>query len=99
MMAPTETIEYFLRRAETDRDEARHKYIDALEWLARTLTEAANRAKEQGGYVSETVMSTSLVDDIPRFAIEYRCAGERLKALRELLQAEEDELLSGRDRT
>lgn len=81
-------LEFEIARTERTREKAREAYVAAVEWLARDLTEAARRARDVGGFPSETVMSSSLVDNIPRHAIEWRLLGEKLATLRGLTMEE-----------
>jgi hypothetical protein len=89
-------IEFLIKRATDQQEEAKRKYVEACEWLARNLTDAAGRAKA-GDYVSETVMSSSLVLDISPHATEYRVLGETIGALQDVLDVEETST-TGEDR-
>lgn len=88
MTEGTTRLEFEIKRTEDARDKAREAYVNAAEWLARNLTEAANRARDVGGFPSETVLSSSLADDIPRHAAEWRLLGEKLATLRGLAMEE-----------
>jgi hypothetical protein len=79
-------IDYSIHRVVVARGEALTQYIKACESLARSLTEAAAKAVA-GHYVSATVMSNSLVQDIPEYAIQYRMLGETLTNLRMLKES------------
>lgn len=83
----TTHIEFLVSGVTRNQEKVKQQFIDACEWMARNLTEAAARAKD-GHYVSETVMSSSLVQDIQRYATEYKVLGGTVSALRELLEEE-----------
>lgn len=90
MKVPTgiERLSFAINRAERNQENAKAKYIKACEDMARNLTEAAQRAKD-GLYVSETVMSSSLVQDITKLAVEYTCVSDQLSTLRQLVEEDE----------
>lgn len=84
-----------LARARSAREQARVQYIDAVEWLARNLIEAAAHAKTGVGRPMEarcstTVMTSSLVDTIPALAYAYEHAGEMVKTFENILKEWED---------
>jgi hypothetical protein len=79
-------LTYCINKASREAVEAKIRYIRSCRDMARNLTEAAQKA-EDGLYVSETVMSSSLVQDIPKLAVQYKAAAENLTMLR---QIEED---------
>lgn len=82
--SPIERLEYQIRHAGVDLERVKVEYIKACESMARSITQSAEHARA-GHYVSETVMSSSLVADIPKYAIEYRMLAEQISALRFIL--------------
>jgi hypothetical protein len=79
----TTRVEFVIRRVMEQQEEARARFVESCDWLARNLTDAARKAQD-GLYVTETVMTSSLVWDIPQRATEYRVLGETLRMLREM---------------
>lgn len=80
-----EALAYQIRRAETEAKDLTAEYAETCRRMARTLTEAADRAtREQNAYVSTTVMTNSMVLDITALGIRVEAAKDRLKALREV---------------